>query len=337
VEQRQKKAENKRRYIRIFLKMRSRALNLKHLRYFAEVARRGSVTAAAKALFVAPQTVSAQIQELADSVGQPLFERVGRRLVLTAAGQTALDYANTIFALGDELGAVLRDSARARTTRLRIGVTDSVPKLLTVALLEPVLDRHRKEVELFCREGAYGELLGRLAAGEIDAVLADTAVPSNLARSLQASVLADSGMTFLAAPTLVKELGQEFPRCLDGAPFLAGSPPSSLLGQALGAWFARHGLRPHVVGRVEDSALLVGFAQRGLGVVAAPTSIERDVMERYGLEPLGRTSELRQSVFLIRARGRRPNALVAELEPSRPDATSHTRVARARVPSEADV
>lgn len=317
--------------------MRSRALNLKHLRYFAEVARRGSVTAAAKALFVAPQTVSAQIQELADSVGQPLFERVGRRLVLTAAGQTALDYANTIFALGDELGAVLRDSARARTTRLRIGVTDSVPKLLTVALLEPVLDRHRKEVELFCREGAYGELLGRLAAGEIDAVLADTAVPSNLARSLQASVLADSGMTFLAAPTLVKELGQEFPRCLDGAPFLAGSPPSSLLGQALGAWFARHGLRPHVVGRVEDSALLVGFAQRGLGVVAAPTSIERDVMERYGLEPLGRTSELRQSVFLIRARGRRPNALVAELEPSRPDATSHTRVARARVPSEADV
>jgi len=294
--------------------MRSQALNLKHLRYFAEVARRGSVTAAAKALFVAPQTVSAQIQELADSVGQPLLERVGRRLVLTSAGQTALDYANAIFALGDELGTVLRDGTRPKTTRLGIGVTDSVPKLLTVALLQPVLDRHRKELELFCREGAYGELLGRLAAGEIDAVLADTAVPSNLARSLQASVLTDSGLSFLAAPTLVKELRHEFPRCLDGAPFLAGSPPSSLLGQALGAWFARHDVRPHVVGRVEDSALLEGFAQRGLGVVAVPTSIEGDVMARYGLTFVGRTDELRQSVFLIRARGRRPNPLVAELE-----------------------
>jgi LysR family transcriptional activator of nhaA len=295
--------------------MRSQALNLKHLRYFAEVARRGSVTAAARALFVAPQTVSAQIQELADSVGQPLLERVGRRLVLTSAGQTALDYANAIFALGDELGTVLRDGTRPKTTRLGIGVTDSVPKLLTVALLEPVLDRHRKELELFCREGAYGELLGRLAAGEIDAVLADTAVPSNLARSLQASVLTDSGLSFLAAPTLVAELRHEFPRCLDGAPFLAGSPPSSLLGQALAAWFARHDVRPHVVGRVEDSALLVGFAERGLGVVAVPASIEGDVTERYGLTLVGRTDELRVSVFLIRARGRRPNSLVAELEP----------------------
>jgi LysR family transcriptional activator of nhaA len=69
------------------------------------------------------------------------------------------------------------------------------------------------------------------------------------------------------------------------------------------------------VGRVDDSALLVGFAQRGLGVVAVPMSIEGDVIERYGLTPVGRTDELRQSVFLIRARGRRPNALVAELEP----------------------
>jgi LysR family transcriptional activator of nhaA len=51
--------------------MRSRFLNLKHLRYFAEVARRGSVTAAARTLFVAPQTVSAQVQELAESVGCP--------------------------------------------------------------------------------------------------------------------------------------------------------------------------------------------------------------------------------------------------------------------------
>jgi LysR family transcriptional activator of nhaA len=297
--------------------MKTRPLNLKHLRYFAEVARRGSVSAAAKTLFVAPQTVSAQVQELAESVGQPLFDRIGRRLVLTPAGQTALDYANAIFALGDELGAVLRGGARPKTIPLRIGVTDSIPKLLTVALLEPVIGRHRKELELFCREGAYGELLGRLAAGELDAVLADTAVPGNLARSLHASALAASGMSFLAALKIADQLRRRFPASLDGAPFLAGSAPSSLLAQALEAWFARHDVRPHVVGRIDDSALLKGFAQSGLGVVAVPTSIEAEVKRQYGLRLVGRTDEVTQSVFLIRARGRRPNPLVAELEARR--------------------
>lgn len=293
---------------------RSRSINLKHLRYFAEVARRGSVSAAAKALFVAPQTVSAQVQALGHSVGQPLFERVGRRLLLTPAGQTALDYANAIFALGDELGAVLRGGARPKAIVLRVGVTDSVPKLLTVALLQPLIERHRRELELFCREGVYTELLGRLAAGELDVVLADAAVPANLARSLHAVALTDSGMSFVASRELAAKYRKRFPQSLDGAPFLAGSSPASLPGQALEAWFARQDVRPHVVGRIDDSGLLKGFAQRGLGVIALPTSIEADVARRYALRLVGRTEELRQSVFLIRSRGRRTHPLVAELE-----------------------
>ena len=92
----------------------SSRMNFKHLRYFAEVAQRGSVTQAARALFVAPQTVSAQVQELEQSVGQALFERAGRRLVLTVAGETAFDYAKSIFSLGDELRNVLRGRLRPK-------------------------------------------------------------------------------------------------------------------------------------------------------------------------------------------------------------------------------
>jgi LysR family transcriptional regulator, transcriptional activator of nhaA len=147
----------------------ARALNLKHLRYFAEVARRGSVAEAARTLFVTPQTVSGQVQELELSVGQPLFERAGRRLRLTAAGESALDYANQIFALSDELAQVLQGAGKPRTIRLRIAVTDSVPKLLTVAALQTVIERHREQLELECREGAHADLLGQLAVGQLDA------------------------------------------------------------------------------------------------------------------------------------------------------------------------
>jgi LysR family transcriptional activator of nhaA len=293
---------------------RSQQINLKHLRYFAEVARRGSVSAAARALFVTPQTISGQLQQLEESVGQPLFDRVGKRLMLTSAGDIALDYANAIFALGDELRAVLRSETKARRLTLRVGITDSVPKLLTVATLTPLIDRHRDELELTCEEGAYPELLGRAATGELDMVLGDTTAPASLARSLHIVMLSEDGISFLAAPALTARLKGRFPRSLHDSPFLSSSGLHSVLSPALDAWFMRHAIRPHIVGRIDDSALLKGFAHSGLGIAAVPTAIEREVASQYGLKVVGRTDEVKQALYLARARGRKPHPLVAELE-----------------------
>jgi LysR family transcriptional regulator, transcriptional activator of nhaA len=302
-----------------------RPINFKHLRYFAEVARRGSVTSAARSLFVSPQTVSGQIQELEASVGQALFDRIGKRLVLTSSGETALDYANAIFALGDELNAVLSGAARARTVVLRVGITDSVPKLQTISALEPLIERHRNELELVCQEGGYAELLGRVAAGELDLVLADAAVPASLARALHAVVLTESGMSFLATSALAARMKGHFPENLHEMPFLSGSSANSVLTQTFETWFARHEIRPRIVGHIDDSALLKGFAHSGLGIVAVPTSIEHDVVSQYRLKVVGRTDEVRQPLFLVRARSRRPHPLVAELENTRTHHTPHRR------------
>lgn len=290
------------------------SLNLKHLRYFAEIARRGSVTAASRALHLAPQTLSAQLLNFEESVGQSMFERVGRRLVLTPQGATTLDYANAIFALGDELSSVLKGRARPRQQVLRVGVMDSVPKLLTLQVLQPLVDRHRDELELNCEEAPQAELLGRIATGELDMMLADAPVPANLARGLHGLEVAASGMSFVAARSLATRLAAKFPGSLDDAPFIAGSAPGSMIGQALEAWFSRQRLRPRIAGHVDDSALLKGFAQAGLGVIAVPTSIEAEVLERYQLRLVGRTDEVKQAVFLVRPRGRRMHPLVAELE-----------------------
>ncbi len=179
--------------------------------------------------------------------------------------------------------------------------------------LQPIVERHRHELELECREGAYADLLGQLAVGQLDAVLADAPVPANLTRVLEASVIAESGMTFLATRALAKRLARHFPGSLQDAPFLSGSAPSALLAQAIQAWFARQGVRPHIAGRIEDSALLQGFAERGLGIVSVPTSIAGEVMRQSGLGVVGRTEDVRQTVFIVRTRGRRPHPLVSEI------------------------
>ncbi len=289
-------------------------LNYKHLRYFMEIARHGSVGGAAKVLFVAPQTVSAQLLELEAQIGQPLFERAGRRLVLTQAGEVAREYATSIFALGDELAAVLAGQHSARRLTLRIGITDSVPKLMSVDVIEPVLVKHRERIEFICHENNFNTLLGQLLAHEVDAVLADTPVPASLNRSLHGKLLMNSGISFLANAKLAQKLGKRFPGNLHDAPLLHTDSTSSTMAQALDIWLARQSLTPQITGRFDDSALMKGFASRGLGVVTVPASIEKLVCKQYGLQVIGRTDEVQQPLFLIRARRERTHPIITEIE-----------------------
>jgi len=288
-------------------------INLKHLHYFHEVAREGSLTGAARRLHLAPQTLSSQVRELERSLGRTLLERAGRRLVLTPDGEVARDYAESIFALGTELRSVMAGRAEPRRLGLRLGVTDSVPKLLTARVLAPLLERHRDRIELDCVEGTVTGLLGRLAAHQLDAVLADQPVPPYLARSMRGRRLLKSGLSLIAAPQVRMALSGNFPACLNGAPLLAGSAESPL-SIALNAWLAERGLTPRVVARCDDSALMKVFAQRGFGIACVPTVIESDVATQFGLQPVGRVPELSELLYLIRPAGRHVHPLLEEIE-----------------------
>ena len=84
-------------------------LNYHHLNYFWAVAKEGNLTRAAARLHVSQSALSTQIRQLEAQMGQQLFARVGRSLQLTEAGRMALAYADSIFASGNELLALLRD------------------------------------------------------------------------------------------------------------------------------------------------------------------------------------------------------------------------------------
>jgi Transcriptional regulator len=75
-------------------------LNYHHLLYFHMVAKCGSISAAGRELSLAPPTISAQLRSLEESLGEKLFAKSGRRLVLTDTGQLVMQYADEIFSLG---------------------------------------------------------------------------------------------------------------------------------------------------------------------------------------------------------------------------------------------
>jgi len=114
-------------------------LNYHHLRYFWTVAREGSLVAAGKVLRLSHPTLSAQIHALEDQLGEKLFVRVGRRLVLTEIGRVVHRYAEEIFSLGREMVDTVTGRASGQPLRLDVGIADAVPKLVVRRLLQPAL------------------------------------------------------------------------------------------------------------------------------------------------------------------------------------------------------
>jgi LysR family transcriptional activator of nhaA len=290
-------------------------LNYHHLLYFWTVARAGSIARAGEELHLAQPTISSQLKLLEEALGHKLFERQGRKLVLTDVGRTVMRYADEIFRLGNELKNIVSGMPTGQQLRLNVGVLDVIPKLVAEQLLKPALDAG-PSLRIICREGSLPQLLASLALHELDVVLADA--PSSEPVSVRSfnHLLGKSGVSFFAAGKLV-HLKKDFPRSLDGAPMLLPSDESSVR-RSLELWFERQGLRPLIAGDFDDSALLQAFGQRGHGVFAMPTAIEAEVERQFNCSIIGRTDEIETCFYAITVeRKLRHPAVVAIAEAAR--------------------
>jgi LysR family transcriptional activator of nhaA len=272
-------------------------LNYHHLRYFWSVANEGSLAKAAARLHVSQPTISEQIHSLEDVLGQKLFRRSGRQLVLTDTGQHVLDYANEIFSLGEDLLHSVKQRPTSRPLRLNLGVSDALPKLVAYQIIGPVFHLGQP-VQVSCREASTADMLIDLAAHRLDLVLADEPASSGSSPHVFNHFLGESGVTFCAAPALARKLRRGFPRSLHEAPALL---PMSNSGarRSLEKWFDDQGIRPRLVGEFYDAAFVNVLAQDGLGFMSVPTLVARETTTRFGLSAFGRTDECQQQFYAI--------------------------------------
>jgi LysR family transcriptional activator of nhaA len=262
------------------------ALNYQHLRYFWAAAREGSVTRASERLHVSQPAVSTQIGKLEESLGEKVFARSGRKLVLTEIGQVVFRYADEIFALGAELVETLKGQPTGRPLRLAVGIGNVIPKLIARKLLQPAF-RLRDAVRVECVEDRPERLLAELAAHRLDVVLADSpAVPPVKGRTYS-HLLGECGVSIFGAERLARAHQRGFPHSLDGAPFLLPRRDSALR-LLLDQWFDAQGVSPRIVGEFEDSALLKAFGQSGAGLFAAPSAIDAEVRRAHQVRRVGR-------------------------------------------------
>ncbi|MDX1979641.1 MAG: transcriptional activator NhaR [Bryobacteraceae bacterium] len=272
-------------------------MNYHHLLYFWTVAKEGSIVRACDQLRLAQPTVSAQIRALEESLGDRLFLRVGRRLVLTEFGRMVYSYADEIFGLGRELLEATKGRSPERPLRLIVGISDSLPKSLVHRLLMPALEME-SAVHLICHEDHPERLLAQLATMELDVALTDApSMPAVRVKTFN-HLLGTCGVTLFAAPALAKKLKGEFPESLKGAPMLLPLE-NSTLRRSLDHWLEAKGINVRLVGEFQDSALAKAFGQAGLGIFAAPSAVEDEVRKNYGVVSVGRISTVVESYYAI--------------------------------------
>jgi LysR family transcriptional activator of nhaA len=271
-------------------------LNHHHLFHFWTVVREGGVTRASEKLHVSQPTVSGQLRELQEALGEKLLVRSGRTVVLTDVGRTVYRYADEIFALGREL----QEAVKGRVThpaRLAVGVTMVVPKLVAYQMLEPALQLP-EPIQLNCVQERLERLVAELAIYSLDVVLADTPAPPAVKVRAYSHLLGDCAVSVFGTASMAAAHRRRFPRSLDGAPFLLPSGDSGLR-LSLEDWFRKEGVRPRIVGTFEDSALIDVFGRAGAGLFAMPSAIEDEVQRQYRVRLVGRLDTVRQRFYAI--------------------------------------
>lgn len=285
-------------------------LNYHHLYYFWVVAREGSIARCARVLRLTEPTVSAQIHALEDMIGEKLFRREGRTLVLTEAGRVANRYANDIFALGQELRATLATVGEARDARLAVGVADAIARRIVFRLLEPAL-RSDRRFAVSCHSDSQERLVTKLVNHEVDLVFSNEPLDGTPTVRFYSVLLGESDTTLFATKELVKACKKDFPRLLDGKPFLL--PADGPLRRSLDKWFRREGIRPDVQGEFNDSSLLKAFGREGKGLFAAPTVIAREIARDYRVQAVGRLLDVAERYYIVSTSRKTSHPAVAEI------------------------
>ena len=274
-----------------------RHLNYNHLLYFWTVAREGSIAKATQSLHLTPQTISGQLKLLEESVGEPLFHRVGRGLAMTETGHMVYQYADEIFTLGAELTSRVKTGRVVVPAVLAVGVVNSIPKLVASRILQPVL-KSEIALRLVCREGGVEALLGDLAVHQHDLVLSDRPIPSGLSVKAFSHALGSSEIALFARKGSTRQYEKDFPHSLDKAPILLPTMDNPIR-RALDEWFDQQGISPTMVAEFEDSALMYAFGEAGTGIFPAPAALSDEVEQMYRCRRIGPAIAVEEKYYAI--------------------------------------
>jgi len=284
-------------------------LNLHHLRLFRAVARDGTLTGAARRLNLSQSALSTQIKAFEAALGQALFERRGRGLILTEAGRIALDHAEAIFRTAEDLSATLRETGGGRRA-LRVGALATLSRNFQIQLLRPLIGR--PDVEVVLRSGAQDDLLRGLEGLSLDIVLTNMAPARDAASRTLVQRISAQPVSLIGTPARLGPVPRALGDLLSTEPLILPTPETALRS-GFDALLARRGLSPQIAAEADDMAMLRLLARADAGLAVIPPIVVRDELDSGALVEAAKLDGLEEPFFAVTLERRFPNPLVAEL------------------------
>jgi LysR family transcriptional activator of nhaA len=270
-------------------------LNFNHLFYFWHVAKVGHLTRAAQELHTSQSAVSAQIRQLEERIGEDLFIREGRRLVLSDTGQLVLAYADTIFGLGQEMLGRLQGRS-AGITRLRVGSVATMSRNYQENWIRPALAD--PSVVLTLESGLLEGLLARLVQHQLDVVLANETAPADPDRPLHCQFLGSQSISLVGPASKWAAQSLRIPEDLDGVDIALPGPRQPLRAQ-FDALCATAGVRPRLRAEVDDMAMLRLIARDSGWLAVLPEVVVQDELRGGLLVVVGHSTVLQERFYAI--------------------------------------
>ncbi len=271
-------------------------LNYNQLYYFYKIAELGSIAEASKNVLISSPALSMQLKELEESLGSALFDRVGKKLILTDTGSIVFEYAKDIFKLGFELKDTINDRGVNKRQRIEIGCQDSIPKRIVDEMLSFLLNE--KKCRVMVREGDREQLIQMQNAFELDLILTNSVPSINNDFIYESKLLLKEGIIVTGTPALKKKLKGKGIAALKGQPFILPTFDTSLR-QKIDTFFTQNHINVDCIAEVEDVAMEVDLALRGFGFIATLRSAVNEQLKNKNLVEVCTLKELHDEVWMI--------------------------------------
>ena len=274
-----------------------RQLNFHHLFYFWRVAKEGHLTRASEELHISQSALSAQIKQLEERLGEPLFTREGRRLVLTNSGQLVLSYAENIFGLGQEMLGRLQGNSLG-ISKLRVGSVATLSRNYQENWFRPALAN--PDVVLTLESGLLEDLLQRLLQHQLDVVLANEAVPTDPEQPLHCRLLGSQAVSLVGPASIWQGQHLRIPHDLHGLDIALPGARHALRAQ-FDALCEAAQVKPRIRAEVDDMAMLRLIARDSGWLTLLPEVVVQDEVRNGTLVVLGQTEQLQEHFYAITA------------------------------------
>jgi len=279
-------------------------MQLHRLRYFVAVAETGSFTRAAQREGISQPSLSQQILELESELNTRLFDRLGRRIVLTAKGQLLLPAAQNVLAAVADAERAMR--AGSFDTELRVGMIPTVAPYLLPGVTRRFILAH-PEVRLHFLEERTERLLEEILTGKLD--LAVMALPIRDDRLHVERLRTEPLLAALPRGHRLAKKSSIRLADLADEPFLLLDELHCFGEQVLSLCRRGGKFEPRVVCRGEQLGTLLGLVAAGIGISVVPqmATLEEDRQRVY--IPLSAPSPTRTLAAIWHKQRYRPPAV----------------------------